>query len=76
MGRAGRTLVSMDELYLWKSSLDAIIADRESLLAMNKDLLAALKALMPEGWADDDTMDHMPGVKQARAAILAAEAAP
>jgi len=32
-------------------------------------LLEALKALLPEGWGDDDTMDHMPGVKLARLAI-------
>ena len=37
------------------------------------ELLAALKALMPEGWGVDDTMDHMPGVKQARVAIARAE---
>lgn len=43
------------------------------LIAASPDLLAALKALMPEGWADDNTMDHMPGVKQARLAIIRAE---
>ncbi len=36
-------------------------------------LLAALKELMPEGWGDDDTMDHMPGIKLARLAIRKAE---
>jgi hypothetical protein len=30
---------------------------------------------MPEGWADDDTMDHMPGVKLARKLLAAAPAA-
>lgn len=43
------------------------------LIAAAPDLLAALKALLPEGWGDDDTMDHIPGVKQARAAIAKAE---
>jgi hypothetical protein len=37
------------------------------------DLLAALKALLPEGWGDDETMYHMPGVKQACEAIAKAE---
>lgn len=37
-------------------------------------LLAACKALMPEGWDDDDGhMDHMPGIKLARLAIAKAE---
>ena len=36
------------------------------------DLLDALEGLMPEGWGDDDTMDHMPGVKAARLAIAKA----
>lgn len=43
------------------------------LLAAAPDLLAALKAIAPDGWLDDDTMDHMPGVKAARAAIAKAE---
>lgn len=30
--------------------------------------IAALKELLGD-WADDDTMDHMPGVKVARAAL-------
>lgn len=42
------------------------------LIAAAPDLLDALKALMPEGWGDDDTMDHMPGIKLARAAIAKA----
>ena len=29
----------------------------------------AVKALLPEGWGDDDTMDHLPGVKLARYAL-------
>lgn len=37
------------------------------------ELLAALKAIMPEGWGDDDVMDHIPGIKQARLAIAKAE---
>lgn len=43
------------------------------LIAAAPDLLAALKAILPEGWADDDSMDHLPGVKLARAAIAKAE---
>lgn len=43
------------------------------LMAAAKELLAALRAMMPDGWADDDTMDHMPGVKLARVAIARAE---
>jgi hypothetical protein len=49
--------------------------DDARLIAAAPDLLAALKGLLPEGWGDDDTMDHIPGVKQARAAIAKAEAA-
>ena len=37
-----------------------------------QSLLRALKALLPEGWGDG-TMDHMPGVKEARLAIERAE---
>jgi len=37
------------------------------------ELLKALKELMPEGWGDDNTMDHMPGVRNARLAIAKAE---
>lgn len=43
------------------------------LLSTNAELLAALKAIAPEGWLDDGTMDHMPGVKLARAAVAKAE---
>lgn len=46
------------------------------LLAAAIDLLAAVKALLPKGWGDDDTMDHMPGVKLARLAIAKAEGKP
>lgn len=41
------------------------------LIAAAPDLLAALEAMIPEGW-DDGAMDHMPGIKQARAAIAKA----
>lgn len=43
------------------------------LIAAAPELLEALKELLPEGWGDDDTMDHMPGVKRARYAIAKAE---
>ena len=46
------------------------------LLAAAPDLLAALKALMPKGWGEDDTMDYMPGIKAARLAIAKAEGRP
>lgn len=39
------------------------------------ELLAALKAVAPSGWLDDDVMEHMPGIKAARAAISKAEGA-
>jgi hypothetical protein len=42
-------------------------------LNCHNELLAALKAIMAEGWGKDDTMDHMPGIKQARLAIANAE---
>lgn len=41
------------------------------LMAAAPDLLAACQALLPEGW-DDGTMDHMPGIALARAAIAKA----
>lgn len=41
---------------------------------VNQELIAAIRAVAPEGWLDDDTMDHMPGIKQARAALKLAEA--
>lgn len=44
------------------------------LIAAAPELLDALMALIPEGWTADDTMDHMPGIKQARAAIAKATA--
>ncbi len=46
------------------------------LIAAAPQLYEALVALMPEGWGDDDTMDHMPGVKLARAAIAKARGEP
>jgi hypothetical protein len=42
------------------------------LIAAAPELLAACKALMPEGW-DEGHMDHMPGIKLARLAIARAE---
>jgi hypothetical protein len=43
------------------------------LIAAAPELLEALRALMPAGWDADDTMDHMPGIRLARAAIAKAE---
>ena len=37
------------------------------------ELVAALEAMVPEGW-DDGTMDHMPGIKQARAVLAKVKA--
>ena len=39
---------------------------------LERELLMALKGLLPEGW-DDGSMDHMPGVRVARIAIANAE---
>jgi hypothetical protein len=44
----------------------AVVLD---LIAERDALRAALLAVLPPGWIDDDTMDHMPGIKQARAAL-------
>lgn len=41
------------------------------LIAAAPELLSALEGLLPEGWGDG-TMDHMPGVLAARAAIAKA----
>jgi hypothetical protein len=46
------------------------------LVAAAPELLAALEAVAPEGWLDDATMDHMPGIKQARAALAKAKGTP
>jgi hypothetical protein len=45
------------------------------LIAAAPELLEAVRALLPEGWGDDDTMDHMPGVRLARLAIAKAQGA-
>jgi hypothetical protein len=42
------------------------------LIPAAPDLLEALRGVLPEGWGDDDTMDHVPGVKAARLAIAKA----
>lgn len=56
-------------VYLDKRELDTLIRAANC----HAELVTALKALLPEGWGDDDTMDHIPGVKLARAAIARAE---
>jgi hypothetical protein len=43
------------------------------LIAAAPELLAALKEIMPDGWGENSTMDHMPGIKAARLAIAKAE---
>lgn len=40
---------------------------------LTERLADALRMMAPEGWLDDDTMDHMPGIKEARAALRAYE---
>ena len=45
----------------------------EPLYTLAVELATALKALLPEGWGDDDVMDHMPGVKLARLALQQAD---
>jgi len=54
----------------------AMISEVVRKLASDKaELIAALEELMPEGW-DDGTMDHMPGIKQAREALAKVKAQP
>jgi len=48
------------------------ISANARLIAAAPDLLEALLASVPEGWLDDDTMEHMPGIRLARAAIAKA----
>lgn len=42
------------------------------LYALAVDLATALKELLPDGWGEDDVMDHLPGVKLARLALQSA----
>lgn len=42
------------------------------LTAAAPELYEALVTLLPKGWGDDDTMDHMRGVKLARMALARA----
>ena len=60
------------DVALWTADYDEQQANAR-LIAAAPDLLEALKALLPEGWGKDDTMDHMPGVRLARLAIAKAE---
>lgn len=46
-------------------------SEEAAFYAAAPDLLAACKALMPDGW-DEGHMDHMPGIKLARLAIAKA----
>lgn len=62
-------LMTSNRQNLARFNLDSGHASR--LAAAAPDLLAAVKMLLGD-WADDDTMDHMPGVKEARAAIAKA----
>jgi hypothetical protein len=55
-----------------KAEAKRAIAEQDAnarLIAAAPELYKALKALLPEGWGDDETMDHMPGVKLARLAL-------
>lgn len=57
-----------------EGAVDCAIRIIETLQIRNAELLAAMKALIPEGWGDDGTMEHMPGIQQAREAIAKAAA--
>lgn len=59
-----------------KTSLDILLDGVKRLKRSHDDLLAAMAELMPDGWADDETMDHMPGIKAARLVIAKAQLAP
>lgn len=43
------------------------------LYSIGVELATALKELMPDGWGEDDTMDHMPGIRLARMALQRAD---
>lgn len=56
----------------WSTKRKVVTQKSCTLHLAAADLLAACKALLPQGW-DDGVMDHMPGVKMARLAIAKAE---
>ncbi len=54
----------------WTAKRKVVTQESCPLHKNARELLLALKALMPKGTAwRDGTMDHMPGIKQAREAI-------
>lgn len=56
----------------WLSGLETLTTTQQEELVEQRTamqgLAEALRGLIPEGW-DDGTMDHMPGIKQAYAAL-------
>ena len=52
-----------------RANTDALKAQLAARTAEAAALREALVAVVPEGWANDDTMDHMPGIKRAREAL-------
>jgi hypothetical protein len=58
---------------LWLLTTEPVPSDRLARLERERAMLrSALEGLMPEGWGDG-TMDHMPGIAQARTALAATE---
>ncbi len=48
---------------------DRAIAENGLLRQRVAELEAVLKLVIPASWLKDDTMDHMPGIKRARALL-------
>lgn len=67
--REGQTTEDAIVTIKYPSKADVELAHQ---FAAAPNLLAALKAVVPAGWLDNDTMEHMPGIKLARAAIAKA----
>lgn len=73
--QCSRCMASSPLHYDRKENLESSWNERDTP-RIQKALVEALLAVAPEGWLDDDTMDHMPGIKQARAALALAGATP
>lgn len=69
----GATVIWTAELSALKHAIDqenwAWRQEHKAFLeaeTQREEAIAIIRELVPEGWADDDTMDHMPGIKRAR----------